>query len=81
MKDNEIPTEAEQGLYLVTELSWFLERASLKNWPQRQADLFRVRLRQICAAARLQSPTIQQAPPANQSRPFCPPRPAARVFF
>ncbi len=58
MEHDEIPTEAEQGLFLVTELGWLMERASLEDWPQQQADLFRQRLGEICVKSGLQSPAI-----------------------
>jgi hypothetical protein len=32
--DQDIPTQAEQALYLVTELSWLMDRTSPEDWPQ-----------------------------------------------
>jgi hypothetical protein len=51
--DQDIPTQAEQALYLVTELSWLMDRTSPEDWPQHQANLFRRRLREIGARSGL----------------------------
>jgi hypothetical protein len=59
MDRDDIPTEAEQALYLVTELSWLMERSRIETWPQYQADLFLQQLREIVAKAELHRSNIR----------------------
>lgn len=42
MKDDEseLPTQADQALYLIAELLALIDRASPEDWPQSQRDLF-----------------------------------------
>ncbi len=48
---DDLPTEAEQALFLIAELGALMKRTQIADWPKRQSELFRRRLIEITRKA------------------------------